>query len=218
MSVISNIHTAVPYDAKKSVAFTDQRLVVTIAKKDKSGNYGPHLQQTMCTSIPTLTEEEITDALNTEFWQEQFFRLLQQTQNDMIGDRIKEGQKTITTEELGIATLQAYLESVATGDRWDVERVTEWFITQMAGSVEDTLKERNPSWTEEQVTQAVVGYGKVVADNLGSKANIPTLARVQIRKVLALWMGEENDPIIKRFVKRLDDLDARDAKVTVSGL
>jgi hypothetical protein len=47
MPVISNIHTATIYDAKLSKPFEGQRLVKVIAKADKDGNYGPHLQQTM---------------------------------------------------------------------------------------------------------------------------------------------------------------------------
>ena len=98
MSVISNIHTAQVYDAKQSKAFDGQRLVVTIAKKDKDGNYGQHLQQTQCTSIPMLTTSDI-DFSNAHI-QNACVEYFKSVQNQIIGDGIKSGVKSFSSEEL----------------------------------------------------------------------------------------------------------------------
>ena len=90
MSITSNIHTAVVYESKganKTQPQFGQRLVVTIAKADKDGNYGPNLQQTMATSIPLLTVNDIS--FNDSRVQNAAIDYFRTIQNKIISDNIK---------------------------------------------------------------------------------------------------------------------------------
>lgn len=211
MSVISNIHTATVYDAKKSKAMEGQRLVVTIAKKDAKGNYGEHLQQTMCTSVPRISDDEFAVFLNSEDWQDFFLEKLQDVQNEMISGRIKEGAKEITTEMLSIAGMTEYLQAIATGDRWDAERVGNWFTENIAEKLVEVLMDKFPDDWELRVNN----YAKKF-ELFAGKAKIAKKNRDELRKLLALT--DSTDKIVQRFLGRLDRGDAEDASVESLGL
>lgn len=206
MSVISNVHTATIYDAKTSKAFDGQRLVVTIAKADSKGNYGPHLQQTHCTSVPILTADALIDALNDDSVQPRLVPhlvdFLQKQQNALIAARIKEGHKSVTTEELEITGILAYLDSETVGDKWDSQRVAAWFDGVMAEPIGVALIEKG--LPESELEGKLVAWGKIFADCFGSRAAIPMAKAKMLEKALAL--GPSGDPILGRFKARIDKM------------
>ena len=206
MSNISNIHTATIYDAKTSKPFADQRLVVTIAKADKQGNYGPHLQQTMATSIPVLTPDAIVDALNDDTLQARLLPhlvdYLQGQQNSLIGARIKSGTREITTEQLEITGILDYLESENVSDKWDAQRVASWFTSVMAEPVGIALLDKGLS--EEQLEPTLKKWEKLFADSFGSKSAIPFKLAQQLDK--ALKLAPEDNPIVGKFQARVDKI------------
>lgn len=199
MSIISHIHTAVIYDAKHTKAYDGQRLVVTIAKKDKDGNYGPHLQQTMATSIPTLTSSDI-DFTNLTV-QNLCVGWFHKVQNDLISERIKGGVKEVTTDELGQDAIVCYLMSEAQGDKWDESRVAQWFTDNLAIPMTEKLMEQGIEDSQIEVKLGVTG--KRFAESLSSKAKIPTQVAAALTRVLNLMDGE-NDPVYKRFYAKLN--------------
>lgn len=204
MSVISNIHSATIYDAKKSKALEGQRLVVTIAKADKQGNYGPHLQQTMCTSVPVLTPDQLVDALNIDEIQVRLLphlvEYLQGQQNAMIGARIKSGNRDVTSEELEITGILDYLESETVAEKWDATRVAQWFGSVMAEPVGLALLEKGLN--EDQLESTLKKWEKLFADSFGSKSAIPFKMAQQLDK--ALKLGDASNPIVARFQGRID--------------
>lgn len=206
MSVISNVHTAVVYDAKKSVPFEGQRLIVTIAKADAKGNYGLHLQQTMCTSVPVLTDSDIVDALNDDSLQGRLMPHLvewaQKQQGALVASRIKAGTKTVTTEELSIAGLLNFLDADSTTDKWDAERVAGWFHSVMEAPVGIALLEKG--LPEDKLVDTIKAWKKIFSESFGSRAAIPVAKAKQLDKALAL--APEGDPIVGRFQARIDKI------------
>lgn len=204
MSNISTIHSATVYDAKKSKALTDQRLVVTIAKADKQGNYGPHLQQTMCTSIPVLTPDAVIDALNNDELKVRLLphivEFLQGQQNALIGARIKSGNRDVTTEQLEITGILDYLESETVAEKWDAQRVATWFTSVMAEPVGIALLDKGLS--EDALEPTLKKWEKLFADSFGSKSAIPFKLAQQLDK--ALKLAPEGNPIVARFQGRID--------------
>ena len=199
MSVISNIHTATVYDAKQSKAFEGQRLVVTIAKKDKDGNYGPHLQQTQCTSIPMLTASDI-DFSNAHI-QSACVEYFKSVQNQIIGDGIKSGVKSFSTEELAQDAILKYLESESVGDKWTSERVAQWFNDNIAIPFTEKLMEKGMS--DSDIDSRLKVTSARFADTLSSKAKVPTAIAEKLTQVLKL-ADCENDVIYKRFYAKLN--------------
>lgn len=201
MSVISNTHTAIVYEAKgpnQTKPFEGQRLVVTIAKADKNGNYGPHLQQTMATSIPTLTREDINfdstmQAICVDY--------LKTIQNQIIADNIKSGHKDIRTEDLGQDAIVAYIMSESVGDKWTSERVAQWFNDNIAIPFTEKLMEKELS--DSDIDNRLAVTQKRFSEALSSKAKIPTQVAEKLTQVLKLAQ-DSDDVVYKRFYAKLN--------------
>lgn len=201
MSVISNIHTAIVYEAKganQTKPQFGQRLIVTKAKADKNGNYGPHLQQTMATSIPTLSRGDISfDDVKVQDACVDYFKSIQ---NQMVSERIKEGKKDITTAELSVQSIIEYLnESTSSGEKWTVEKIAEWFTDSLAELIGVALIEKG--FDDTKLESALNAYSKLISESLGSKAVIPTKKAEAIKK--ALDFADINDPIVSKFQARI---------------
>ena len=178
MSIVSDIHSATIYDAKASKPFEGQRLIKTIAKADSKGNYGPHLQQTMCTSVPLLVAADIDWA--SESVQSACTEYFRTVQNSLVNERIKEGNKDVTTAELGQASLLSYLLSETVGDKWDTVRIASWFTDNIAEYVVARLMALGKEDTF--IESSVTAYAKLFADTFSSKAKIPMHTALTIEK------------------------------------
>lgn len=197
MSTISNIHTAITYVSKssngqeKSVPLFGQRGVVTIAKADKNGNYGQHLQQTMFTSIPLLCNADID--FNNASVQNACITYFQTIQNQIVADNLKAGNKTITTEQLSQVALLAYLNDNDSGnsDKWDSARVASWFADNLAESIGVALIEKG--FTDEKMEQSLVAYSALFSATFSGKGIIPRVKAVAIQK--ALTLVDSNSPL-----------------------
>ena len=201
MSVISNIHTAIVYEAKganKTTAYNGQRLVVTIAKADKEGNYGEHLQQTMATSIPTLESNGI-DWTNSRI-QSACVEYFQTVQNSIVATALKSGAKTVTTEQLEQSAILSYLESESTGDKWDSARIAAWFNDSLAEQI--FAAQISKGIAEDIAVQNMTAYGKKFAGTFSSKAAISRKLALLLQKALVL--ADKNDAVAKRFTGRID--------------
>ena len=204
MSVISPIHTATVYDAKKSKPFDGQRGVVTIAKKDKDGNYGPYLQQTQFTSIPTMTGDNLVDAMNDDELQVRLLPhlvdYLHTVQNAIVGDNIKSGNKTIHSEGLSIRAICGYLETETSTEKWTSERIAAWFNDSLAESIGVALLERG---IDEEKLEGILGaYGKLFSDTFSSKGVIARRKAEELKKALVL--APSNDPVAAKFLARVN--------------
>jgi len=199
MSVISHIHTATVYDPKHSKAFDGQRLIVTIAKKDKDGNYGPHLQQTMATSVPTLTSSDI-DFANVSV-QNLCIDYFRSVQNAIVSDRIKAGTKTVTTEELGQTAIVNYLLSESVGDKWDSSRIGTWFTEVLAEHIGVALIDKG--FDDTRLEAGLKAYEKLISECLSSKVALPRKKAEAISKAFALVPEGAQDATFARFNARI---------------
>ena len=199
MSVISNIHTAQVYDAKHSKAFEGQRLVVTIAKKDKDGNYGPHLQQTMCTSIPVLSKGDIDFTLPSI--QDACVEYFRTVQNSIINARIKDGKKEVSTQELDTVAIVQFLNAESSGDKWDSARIATWFQDVMAEHIGEALILKG--FDDTKLEQSLNAYSKLISETFESRAVIPRKKAEAIDKAFKLIPAESQDATYARFAARL---------------
>lgn len=211
MSAIFKTHTSVPYVSKgkdKTVAPAGNRLVVTIAKKDKDGNYGANLQVTHATAIPELTRDYFD-------WESTALRdactqFLLDSQGDLIGERIKvDGTKSHTDADISPAAILAYLTRVRVGDSWDAERIASWFIDVVAPYVGVKLLEVNPTLAapekESEVVALLAKNQAVVVDALSKNKNSVGKKNAELARArLALVDPDERDAVWKRFDDKLD--------------
>lgn len=198
MSLISNRHTATVYAAKTSKPFDGQRLVVTTAKKDKDGNYGQHLQQTMCTSIPVLTRADIDWQLSSI--QDAASEYFKSVQNAIIADRLKSGQKDVTDQDITMTSIIDYINAESTGDKWDSARVATWFNEVIAEHIGVALIERG--FPDDKVDASLKAYEKLISETFSSRSVIPRKKAEAINK--AFKLVEKSDATMARFQARID--------------
>lgn len=203
MSVISNIHTAQVYDAKKSKALTGQRLIKIVAKADKDGNYGPHLQQTLCMSVPVISMDSLVDFIeSSRSLDAHILEMLENAQKGLITDKIKAGAGTsITSEELEISELVKYLDQSGDSDKWDTARIASWFEDNIAEAL--GLKLIEVGNDEESMGRKLLVAQKRFAESLASKSKIPSNVMIEVNKMLH-FAGDKSDAIYKRFYARVN--------------
>lgn len=205
MSIVSNIHTAIVYESKgqnKTLPQNDQRLVVTIAKADKNGNYGEFLQQTMATSIPRISENEIIESLNEENSKlfPHIVSFLETTQNLLIAERIKSGVKEISTDELSVSKLIEFLEISTRSESWTSERIAEWFAENLAVQITEKLMEKG--FADSRIDSAISSYSKLLSETFSSRSAISRNKALEIQK--ALKLGDSENSQIMKFQARID--------------
>jgi len=202
MSVISNVHTAIVYEAKganKSQAYEGQRGVVTIAKADKNGNYGQYLQQTMFTSIPDLARADIDFSDSTI--QNLCVDYFKTVQNSIIAERIKSGQNSVQTEDIAQAAIVVHLMSEASGEKWDAARIATWFNDTLAEFIGLALIDKG--FPESKIEQSLEAYSKLIADTFSSRGVIARKKAEAIDKAFKLVPSESQDSTFGKFSARI---------------
>lgn len=202
MSIISNVHTATVYEPKTSKAFAGQRLVKIVAKADKNNNYGEHLQQTMCVSIPTINMEELRTFLESSVaLDSHILEMLEGAQKSLIAEKIKSGIKTVTSAELEINALVNYLDSSGDSDKWDSARIAQWFEDNIAESLAMRLLEVGND--DETMARKLAVAQVRFAESLSSKARIKPTVCEEVNKMLA-FASDKDAAIYKRFHARVN--------------
>ena len=132
MSNVSTAHAVAIHVSGESKAFTGQRLVRVIAKKDSQGKFASeHLQQTKSVSIPMLETSQISTQVLQDFMP-QIVEMFMGFQDGIIADRIKEGATNILDTEIDFSAMSAYLQSNAGSARVTKEVLQGWFMESYA--------------------------------------------------------------------------------------
>lgn len=132
MSNMSSAHSVVIHVSGETKAFTGQRLVRVIAKKDSQGKFASeHLTQTKSVSIPMLSAEMITPQILQDFMP-QIVDMFNGFQDGIIADKIKEGASNILDSEIDFAAMATYLQSNAGSARVTKEVLQGWFMESYA--------------------------------------------------------------------------------------
>jgi aspartate/methionine/tyrosine aminotransferase len=215
MSVISNMHTAVVYDAKKSKAMEGQRLVVTIAKQQKDGSYLFNLQQTMCTSIPQIDKAFMDAAFSEPKMLTHFGEYLESVQNKLIASRIKAGNKTISTEELSVSGIVLFLSEETQSDKWTSERIATWFADNLVEHIGIALVEKG--FDDAKMEKSLSLYEKKFADVFSSRAVIPRKVAIDLEKALKLHPNQKDD-VISKFQARINKVLEESSLIESLGL
>jgi len=122
MSVISDRHQFSQL-TKFSKPLDGQRLVRLIAKGE---NKSPNLSESMCVSIPQVTQDQVADAIDRLL--PHVVGLVQGAQDKIIREyRITSGHDGVGDNAIGMEEVIQWLDANAAGDRVSAEYLTEWF-------------------------------------------------------------------------------------------
>lgn len=122
MSVISNRHQFSQL-TKLSKPLDGQRLVRLIAKGE---NKSPNLSESMCVSIPRVTQDQVADVIDRLL--PHVVGLVQDAQDKIIREhRIQTGHDGVGDDAIGMEQVIEWLDANAAGDRVSAEYLAEWF-------------------------------------------------------------------------------------------
>ena len=158
MSIVSNIHSLVPFVSGKSQPFTGQRLVkVTCKQTDKMTKAGITALPSVCASVPVLSLDEVkqhSDALLPHL-----LTFLEGTQDAIVRslyEGSKGARKDVQQEEINLPACLSFLAAKEAGSRLSGDSIKAWFDAGMAKDISvaiigDALKYGEPGeWSEEQ--------------------------------------------------------------------
>lgn len=189
MSIVSDRHSFVTYISTgkdRTQAFTGQRLSVVRFKKDKAGNKA---RESAAVSIPraVLGVEDyvvLGDYINGWF---------HSVQDEIIREACVAGKSEITSEEIDIAHVKAYLTQQAAGERLTGDVIKEWFVAELQDSMlvafAEKLEINAETATEEQVKkleQMCAVYRDKFASMAGGRTMYDSATQKKLLRALEL--------------------------------
>lgn len=179
---------------KDAKPLTGQRLIRLIAKGE---NKSPNLSESVCVSVPRVTQDMVADAIDRLL--PHVVGLVQDAQDKIVREwRIEHGRNDLDASVLGMDSVIEWLDATATGDRVSMEYLQEWF--------------------KEEYQDAAIGY---IANVMGVDITPDSVPEVVIQKcnvlrdMFAGWSGAKYSPNIPklkamiRFAESVSDLDGR---------
>ena len=205
---ISNRHQFAALN-KNSKPLSGQRLARVIAKAAKDGSYSENLKESLCISIPFITEADVAPKLTALM--PHILALVMDTQDSIIAERRKEsGCSEIADNEISVDACIAFLDASERGNRVTSEFLAQWFketySLQAAEYIALMCKwSSNPEeWTDEQVTIAeqkskVLG---AMYSGFASGKYSPDIPKCKAMIKFGEFLGTSCDERMQRYVDK----------------
>jgi hypothetical protein len=211
MSIIDQAnHSVVKYDPKTSKPFTGQRLAKVTYKtiNDKDNPMYGIKRDSQCVSIPMIAVGDIRNNLTA--LEPHVIEYLQSVQDKIIREKIDAGSKSISTEEISVASMIEWLESNNESGRLTKESVGKWFDESIGEMLAVVLADKlgvssTPSDKESAQIMAVVGTFKDKVSSLagGKTSYEPKMCDSLIK---CLELAPAGDALASRFMVRLNKM------------
>ena len=196
MSNFSNAHTITGYDAKKSTAYSGQRLAKI---RYKSTEKNPAKFPSVCASIPFIEETSITE--NVSRLMPYIKGMLENAQDGVIRSLYESSDGTLSQvldSDIAIDAIIGYLEAENQGSRLTKEFLEAWYDSAMSDTVQalaiEKLKYTNDTLTPEQekkIEQVSKGYKDLISSLSGGKTVLQPQIIKQLKAVLELIEADE---------------------------
>lgn len=225
MSIMSNIHTVVNYNPKKSEPFSGQRLS-TVIYRNKDNTTASAVKQSQCVSIPTLLPDAVKEAfLNTETQPALNSLLtdyLRSIQDSIIKSAVNSGATAISDSDINIESCIEYHNNTSESVRLTSESVRLWFESDVIDSLTALIAEKmsvseNPTDTELNRISAIATAYKDKIAKLASGAVIYE-SHVCRELSVAVGLAYEESSIKTKLLERLDKMSKVEKKVDLFAL
>lgn len=215
---MSNIHTVVNYNPKKSEPFSGQRLS-TVIYRNKDNTTASAVKQSQCVSIPTLLPDAVKEAfLNTETQPALNSLLtdyLRSIQDSIIKSAVNSGATAISDSDINIESCIEYHNNTS-------ESVRLWFESDVIDSLTALIAEKmsvseNPTDTELNRISAIATAYKDKIAKLASGAVIYE-SHVCRELSVAVGLAYEESSIKTKLLERLDKMSKVEKKADLFAL
>lgn len=195
MSVISNVHSVVPFDSKKSQPFDGQRLCKVIAKYTaKMAEKKAAKKQSKCVSIPVskVTQSFLLNGL------EYINAMYQDAQDGVVRELVEGGATEVRDDQLTEECVLQFLADEAAGNRITKDAANAWFDGTMAEMLTVAFADKlgvSDTPTKDQETtiaQAIGVYKEKFAGLAGGKTKYdPETAQKLIKAIETVGADDE---------------------------
>lgn len=174
MSVVSNRHLFVEFKSGESKAFkledgTEQRLA-KVGYKAKSG------KKSQCISVPKLSDGEVTQ-INTAFPAD-LRKRAEDFQDDLIRSLYEVNKKSeVSSEEIAVPQILAYLEAENSSGRLSAEKVKEWWNGEFQDIALPVLSEKYATEDADVLTKKAKAWGDAFQALTGNSVSDITKVR-----------------------------------------
>lgn len=195
MSTISNRHLFTEFVSGESKPFDGQRLA-KVSYKNKSG------KKSQCVSIPRLSDDEIA-IIHLQFPVNARKRV-EDFQDSLIRALYESKKSEITSEEIDVDQIAAFLSASAEGNRISAESVTEWWnsgfrdeiampvLSEKYGTEDSALLERKAKlWCDAFI--ALCGRNAITRERVNS-----------LREMLEF--ADEGDSVAGKLMNKVNSL------------
>jgi hypothetical protein len=217
MSVVSNVHSVVPFVSGESKPLGGQRLSkVGFKLTEKMKKEGQTALPSVCASVPMLEREEVMGNIEAllphvgtmlEGVQDAIFRSLYEAS--------KGQRKELRQEEISVQACIAYLEAEAAGSRMSAESIRAWFKQALNGNLLILVAEKLGYGEQEELTEEQVKTCQKHVDNYCGL--LEQLAGKQLRKSTwtvkqwngmqtALKLADDGDMMAARLEKKMQEI------------
>lgn len=190
MSIVSNVHSILPLE-KDSKPLNGQRLARVIAKKNKDGEYeSENLTQSLCVSVPFITDEEISDVIAELL--PHIRNMCEDAQDKLIREfRVQHGRNEIPQDAIAMDAIVQFLNESANGSRITKEWMQGWFTESYSEAATAFIRSAIDGAAEKVIEQKV----NVLRDMFSGFASArysPEIPKCKAMLRFGAYVGEEN--------------------------
>lgn len=193
MSVVSNRHVFVEFTSGVSKPFKDEQgneqRLAKVGYKAKSG------KKSVCVSIPKLGDGEV-ERVNAAFPAD-LRKRAEDFQDGLIRNLFESGKSEVSSEEIGLSQILAYLETESSSGRLSAEKVKEWWNGEFQDIAIPVLSEKYATNDETELAKKSKAWGDVFVAITGNSAVDIT----RVRQLHSMCDFVEPDDVIGNRVK-----------------
>lgn len=210
MSVVSNVHTVVPFVSGKTVPMNGQRLA-KVGYKNTAKN--PAKYKNVAVSVPMISTESITENMDNLI---PYIRtMLEKTQDNVIRSLYESNNgklERVQDHEISVSACISFMEAESAGDRLKKEHIEAWFDRAAKENTFTLIAEKlgysGDNLTAEQietVDKHVATYRDILSMLAGGRT---MLTPVQIRSCrVVIEVSEDESGIGNTLINRLDAME-----------
>jgi len=188
MSVISDRHQFVEFTSGQSKPMMDQRLA-KVGYKNKSG------KKSQCVSIPKLDNGDV-ERINLAFPAD-LRKRAEDFQDALIRSLYESGKSEVSTEEVSVPQILAYLEAENASGRLSAEKVKEWWNGEFQDTAIPVLSEKYKTEDPEELKKKAKVWGDTFQAICGNSAVDIT----KVRQLMTMAEFVDSDDVIGNRVK-----------------
>jgi len=208
MSIVSDRHSFVEFISGQSKPFKDEQgneqRLAKVGYKSKSG------KKSVCVSIPRLDDGDV-NRINAAFPVD-LRKRAEDFQDSLIRSLYESDKSEVSTEEISVSQVLAYLEAENSAGRLSADKVKEWWNGEFQDIAVPVLSEKYQTEDEKELAKKSKAWGDVFVAITGNSA-VDITRLHQLRSMCEFVesedvIGQRVKLKVDTMIKEFESLDA----------